>query len=371
MYQQVVQQIVDGMILVMASILIAFTLLLIVLHFITNTTQERMQRIRQQILRLISSSEQIEYMKGQIYRAINSPAEQMTLQGIRGIRSRRGIQVLELVSRELDDRQTAVLRSAVSTDWYADFLQKTIDGRDKEAALLVVKLVGQLRISGYTASIEQNFKRWPKDAAVQEIGLLTLFIQGEGELLSELLSDPQFTVILSFRSLHELFLHYSGDPSGLYRELLSRAHDQYVRRACIRGIGDSGCTAFGEVLLPELASASMNVLLETIRTMGKLGYAPAIDAIRGLVRHEAWEVRCAAVDALVLLDKDGCCDAVLPCLYDKVWWVRFHAAEALAALPERDTVLAVVRAGTDRYAREMLEYVVERDEILEGSLAAS
>lgn len=371
MFQQIVQQAVNLLIVVMASILFCFTLLLVVLHFVTNATQERMQRIRKQILRLLNSNEQIEFMKEQVYRVIDSSKESVTLEGIRGIRTKRGIQVLELVSRELNECQKTILRGAVSNEWYAPYLQKAMDGWNKETAILAVKLMGLLCITGYTASIENNFKRWPKDASVQEIGLLTLFIQGNKSCLIRLFSDEQFHVLLSFRSLHELFGNYGGNAAELYRELLSCAPDQYVKRACIRGIGDKEYQEFGAALLPELTGGSINVLLETIRTMGKLKYMPACEEIRTLTRHEMWEVRCAAVDALFCLDKENCSDDILACLYDQVWWVRFHAAEVLAELSECDKLLADVCAGTDQYAREMLEYVIERNEILKVGVAVS
>ena len=82
-----------------------------------------------------------------------------------------------------------------------------------------------------------------------------------------------------------------------------------------------------------------------------------------------WEIRCAAVDALAVLDSKGCYKAILPCLCDPVWWVRFHAAEALALLPCRERLLEDVRKSGDRYAREMLQYIIERNLILMGGVA--
>ena len=238
-----------------------------------------------------------------------------------------------------------------------------------DTVLLITKLIGQLQIPGYTSDIEKNFMRWTKDAMVQEIGLLTLFMLGQRDQVIRLLSDPQFRILLSFRTLHELFLHYHGDCAEFYKMLFPKAQDQYVRRACIRGIKDNNCKELCEMILPELSSPHMNVRLEAMRTLGRLGYTPAAGTIRELTRHEAWEVRCAAVDALASLDCEGCYDTILQCLYDRVWWVRFHAAEALAALPCRDTLLSDVRTSGDRYAQEMLQYVIERDGILAGGVA--
>ena len=51
---QTIQQTVDAMNIVMAAILAAFTLLLVVVHIASNTRSKSMQRIRAQVLRLIS-----------------------------------------------------------------------------------------------------------------------------------------------------------------------------------------------------------------------------------------------------------------------------------------------------------------------------
>ena len=363
-YHQIVQQIVDGMIVVMAGILIVFTVALVLVHFITNARQERMRRIREQVLRLVSVNAQIDYLKGQIYEIVNTAEKAATLRSIRGIRTHRGLQVLELVSREVDCQQAAVLRDAVADPWFAAYLQKKLRGRNRDMVLLTMKLLGQLQISGYEDDIEQNLRRFPRDTAVQEIGLLALFLQGRQAQIVQLFAEKEFQIVLSFRSLHELFVHYQGEKCAFYQEILSGDCDPYVYKACIRAAGEDGCTALCPLIVQELEAPQLNVLLEAIRTIGRLGYLPATEQIRRLTQHTAWEVRCAAVDALLCLDRAGCYDAILACLYDKEWWVRFHAAEALVTLPCRAQLLADVQASGDQYAQEMLQYIIERDALL-------
>lgn len=368
-YQQTVQMIVDGMIIVMAALLILITLALIILHFLINSKQKGMERIKQRVLRRISVNEQIEYLRNEIYQAVNAEEPQASLQGIWGIRSNRGLQVLEMVSRELEGRQAEVLCRLVSSEWYGEYLRKKLSGRGQDAALLATKLIGQLHVSNYTFQIERNFNRWPKDAMVQEIGLLTMFQLGEKERIIWLLSKSELAIILSFRTLHELFRSYCGDYKEFYQELLPVAKDQYVKRACIRGIGECGCRELCEMIAPELSAHQINVQLEAIRSLGKLGYTPVAEQIRALTAHSAWEIRCAAVDALAVLDSEGCYKAILQCLCDPVWWVRFHAAEALALLPCRERLLEDVGKSGDRYAWEMLQYIIERNLILMGGVA--
>lgn len=370
MYQVIVQQIVNAMIIVMASILIVFTLLLLLLHFVTNAEHKRMQRIRQQILRLISPEVKIEYLKGQIYEIINGNAQKVTLRKIRGIRSQRGIQVLEIISRTVTEAQRELLLQAVGEEWFNSYLKKKVTGRNQDAALLASKLIAQLHVSGYLDKVEENLRRWPNSSSVQEISFFVLFMQGKQERLVRILSDSEFHLVLSFRTLQELFSCFPGDRTGLYRSLLTSAQDQYIKRACIHGIGLDGCTDLCDIAVPYLSSQNMNIQLETIRTLGKLNYASVSPQIVKLTQHNKWEVRCAAVDSLAQLDREHCYDAIFKCLCDKEWWVRFHAAEILVTLPCREKLLNDVQASADRYAAEMIQYMIERDAILKGGDAA-
>lgn len=161
-----------------------------------------------------------------------------------------------------------------------------------------MKLIGQLKMVGYTSEIESNVYRWQRDPSAQEIGLLALFLLGNGDTIVKILSDRDFQIILSFRSIQEMFSAYRGDSAELYRRLLSGADDQYIRRACIHGIGDGKLEGFGNFLMDGL-DAPMNVLLETIRTIGKLKY----DAAR-----EPIYIRCSAT-------RHGKCGAPRSTLY--------------------------------------------------------
>lgn len=361
---QTIQMIVDWAVVVMACLLVLFSLFLLFLHLLSNARQENMQRLREQVMRLVYSSEDEAYLKEDIYEAIHGEA--VTLRGIRGIRSHRGVQVLELVSREVEGKSYNILQQAVSEAWYMDYLRSLLAGRKKEAALLAVKLAGELKLHELNDEVERVFNRWNQDTMVQEACLYTLFVEGELERLLRLFSWEKGITALSFRSLNELFAHYGGNPRTLFRVLLPSARDQYVRRACIRGIGERKCEEFGEELHEYLATENLNILIETIRSCGKLNYRPAMDTIRAMLAHEAWEVRCAVIDVLAECDRENSRNRLIYCLHDGVWWVRFHAAQAVAALPDRQQILEDVRRSGDTYAYEMLSYMLQRNRILEG-----
>ena len=363
-----VQQTVDLLIVIMAVLLALFTAALLVLHFITNATQKSMQRIREQVLRVISADAQIAYLKDRVYRALENGGA--TLRGIRGIRTPRGVQVLEIISREATPAQAAALRASVEEPWYAAFLRGRMAGHSKETALLAAKLAAQLRLDGYTPLLEQMLRRWGSDPDAQQICLLAWFLRGDEEELVRLFSDRNFPLKLSFRTLQELFRCYGGGREALYRRLLSCAADPYVRRACIRGIGLDGCMALSGAVQPALLSDNQNLVLEAVRTLGALHCRPALDTVRRLSGSDSFAIRCAAVDALARLDLQGSRDVLLRCLSDREWWVRFHAAEALMQLPDRAAVVDEVRAGGDRFAGDMLRYMIEREALLKGETVA-
>lgn len=85
-----------------------------------------------------------------------------------------------------------------------------------------------------------------------------------------------------------------------------------------------------------------------------------LEAVRGYLRHEAWFVRVSAVRALAKIGSAEDSALLVPMLGDPNWWVRYHAARALLALPAaRIEDLERIRdAHPDRYAADMLSQVI-------------
>lgn len=366
--QEIIQRIVDVLILVMASALALCTLALLAVHLLKNARGRSMQRIRQQILCLLNPDEQIEYLRGRVRELLRS-GEPVSLRSVRGIRTRRGLQVLELVSREVTEREQERLRNAVLDEWYAPYLTRAISKGTCDMALIAEKLLAQLHAEGFTEQICRNFRRWPVDPDVQEIGLLVFFMRGDENTLVQLFTDPNFALKLSFRTLQELFHCYFGDTGKLCEKLLCSARDPYVRRACVRALGQLGDAGCCPLLLPGLHSENLNFLLETVRSLGQLRCQEAVEEIRAMTAREPWELRCAAVDALYNILGDSAYPEALHCLCDRAWWVRFHAAQALVRMSCRSTMVADVAATGDRYAADMVRYMIERELIRKGGAA--
>lgn len=366
-----VQAAVDILIIVMAAILFLFTIGLVILHIITTSNNKRIERIKKRIMRMLSVAQDLEYIREQIHQLMDATGEVRALRDISGIRSSRGTIAMTIVVEESDEAQKELLRQIIMhDDWYQGHIRKNLKSNNCDRVGVFTKLIAELKLPGYENEVFANLHRFQNHAENQEIGLLALFMCGNHDQLVALLSDPNIPLILSFRSLQELFACYSGDHAALYRELLARDCDSYVIRACIHGIGEDEAVELCPLIVSYLDSDNTNLVINSIRTLGKLGYRPATEAIRAHTSHPQWSVRSTAVTALAQLDPENCYDELLRCLCDREWWVRFHAAEAIDGLPGHPNPMSDVEALGDRFAFEMMRFIRERREILSQEVAA-
>lgn len=366
-----IQHAVDVMIIVMAGLLAICTLALIVVHFCTDIRYNTVRRLREQILRMINVNARIEYMRVRIYDLLNTENDVRSLRSVHGIRSVRGLQVLETVSHEVKGERLRILCAAVADDWFIGYLEEKLVCRHKDTAMIAVKLVSQLQMPGYEPQIEASMRRWPADADVQQICLLSFFLRGQDDDLIRLFVDKSFHVILSFRTLQELFSLYSGDHASLFAALLPAAIDPYVKRCCIRGIGLEGYTQLASAVEPFLASDLFSLQLEAVRALGRLGDKKACSQLRKFIKSDVWAMRCAAVEALYAIEGEKSYETIRKCITDKEWWVRLRTAEILIKFADRKQVSADVEACGDRYALDMLRYMIEREAILKQGEATA
>jgi len=72
-------------------------------------------------------------------------------------------------------------------------------------------------------------------------------------------------------------------------------------------------------------------------------------------------VRAMAAQALGRLSASPAIDALVSCVSDRSWWVRHHAAYALAAIggDAHDALGELAAHADDRYAREMAREALE------------
>ena len=362
---ELIQTIVDLLIVGMAAILIVFTVALIILHIIMTSNDKRVERIKKRILRMLSTAQDLEYLREQIYGLLETDDGVYSLRSIRGIRSNRGTIALSIVVEEVNQEKKDKLRGIIMRDsWYIEHMHKKLHSRSDERVGVFTKLIADLQVPGFEDDVYANLYRWKSKAETQEISLLALFVCGCEEKLLSLFYDPGFPLILSFRQVQELFTFYSGDHQELYRRLLGTDCDNYVIRACIHGIGTEGCEELSPLVAPYLDSDNINLIIESVRTLGKLCYEPALERIRELTSHQVWNVRSTAATALAAISPETCYDDLLRCLCDREWWVRFHAAEALDSLPGHADLMEDAASLGDRFALDMMRYIRERSMIL-------
>jgi len=345
----------------MGAVLLLFSLLLIALHFSSEITNTRIQKMREQLICLISGEADARRMKHKIYDILQAGCETASLSEIRGIRSLRGLQVISEITDELDAEKRAVLRRAIEQEWYFQYLQKQLCGSNIDSIILVVKLIGALQITRCTQDVVTQIYCHRNVTQMQHIGLLSLCLLGAERELITICRDQTIASLLSFRTLEELFSVYQGDRKKLCKALITTAADQYIRRTCVKAIGENGYADLAELVMPLLSNNQLNSRIDAVRTLGRLAYEPARTSILSLASNERWEMRAVVATALGFFSGDAVVNSLLELICDREWWVRYRAAESLLLYPDHEALLERVRRKNDRFALEMMEFAIRKD----------
>lgn len=127
-----------------------------------------------------------------------------------------------------------------------------------------------------------------------------------------------------------------------------------------------------EMLLPLCSAAAdrdPDVRAAAAETLGAVP-AGGLDALRALVRDPAWFVRAHAARALASRRAPMLGTTVAPLLADESWWVRAAAKDALASLgTAAAAVLAAYLDDDDAFARNGAVEVLERVGVVDAVLA--
>lgn len=274
----------------------------------------------------------------------------------------RGLEALSTFLDRCTPDQVDWLRDAFSGSRLDHVLRQAMAGRNDALCNLAVKVAGELRLTRFEDAIVSLLQTRRQDDDLQYTGLMALALMGRQGSLLLLCLNPACNTPLSFRCLHEIFAAYTGDKDTLYSQLLD-APDPYVRRSCVKCIGAEGRTGFAPRLLPFLGTDNTELLIETIRALGRLGYGPAGEAIAPLAADGRWPVRSAALPALYDIDPDRYLELIVAGLRDPEWWVRANTAQRLAGYRGVDRVLSQVRDSGDRFAWDILRYAIQRQRL--------
>jgi hypothetical protein len=357
----IVQAVVNWLIIVMASVLALFTLLLLVLHLTNSIKSKRIQAMREQLICLISGEAAATRLKNKLYEMIRqSDGCVHSISEIHGIRSMRGLLVIAETADELKDEDLAVLRREISSEWFSKYICQQLSYGSVDSVILVVKLAGTLGLGQYIPDIVAQIYANRTNPHMQHIGLLSLCLLGTETPLISICRDPSIASLLSFRTLEELFNVYAGDREELCKRLIDTAADQYIRRTCVKAIGENCYASLAPMVLPLLDSPQLNMQIDATRTLGQLAYPPAYEHILAMAQNARWELRAVVATALASFGADQNANTLIQLLCDKEWWVRFRAAESLIRCSDHDDIVRRVEQRQDRYALEMLHFALDK-----------
>ncbi len=349
-----------GVTIAILAVLLLGAVLLLLLHITRRAESRRVQKMREQLLNLISGAAQSDQIKSRIHEMVSPGGTLDSLAEIHGIRSNRGMIAITETAGELEGTALAKLRSEAGGDWYGEYIRKTFESADEEAMALAIRMIGVLRLKRYTQDVVIQIYCSRTAAQIQHIGMLALCMLGAEKDIVALCRDHSIASLLSFRTLEELFATYAGDLRKLCRKLISTASDPYIRRTCIKTIGEHGFEDLGELVLPYLTGGHINTRIDAARTLGQIRYEPAYEHILSNATDPRWEMRAVVATALGSLGAERNLDTLLTLLCDKEWWVRYRAAEALAQIPDKNRLMKRVEETKDRFAGEMMRYALEK-----------
>lgn len=197
-----------------------------------------------------------------------------------------------------------------------------------------------------------------------------------GYVVKALIIQDRMETFLHTRVLTEGLLSFSGDHEELTAMLLERFEEFSVRiRLAVLNYIRFQSGAYKEfmyrIMMDEKEDRELRLSAE--RYFGRYPWEPARGALIAFVRDKEtlrWEYAAVAASALKDYKGEDVTSALKSALYSSNWYVRYNAAVSLEASGLSYTELIDVMAGKDRYAREMLEYRLGEQRLMEAQRRA-
>jgi len=369
MHLQMMMNLMAGLSIVLGALLALGLLLLLLLHLTRAVDNRRVQKMREQLLSLISGAAQSKIMKNHIYEMVNPGGKLDRLSDIKGIRSARGLIVMAETAEELSGAAFEKLQKEAGGEWYGEYIRKLFDSVDEETIALAVKLIGALQLTNYTPDVVTQIYCCRTTAQMQHVGMLTLCMLGAERDIVALCRDHTIASLLSFRTLEEIFSVYNGDLKRLCRKLITSASDPYIRRTCIKTIGEKRYEDLGDLVLPHLIHGHINTRIDAARALGQIHFDMAHPYILKNAEDARWEMRAVVATALGAFDIATDEETLLQLLCDREWWVRYRAAESLAQTNDPARMMERAEQTGDRFALEMMRFALERRQLMRGEAA--
>ena len=195
---------------------------------------------------------------------------------------------------------------------------------------------------------------------------------GSGESLIRALElQDQKEERLHEKILTEAFLSFRGDHDQLMQTLLKKL-DRFSEKAKIAVMNyirfKSGSYCKEMYAIMENPKAEKEVRLAAIRYFAKYPYdraKPLLLAFLGSKDRAQWEYAAISATALGSYGGEDVVSALKQAMGNPNWYVRYNAAASLDAYQLTYSQLYDVIGGEDKFAREMIQYRLERRELEE------
>ena len=204
---------------------------------------------------------------------------------------------------------------------------------------------------------------------VRQNALHTLYTSDNGEaILTAMLRMQEMKIKHNNKLIADGLMLFHGDRAHLASYLWKEfgSFDVSTRVAIVNFIKMSTLD-YSEKFLKLLKDkhSHKEIRLAVIRYFGRIAYAPAGQYLVELLRQKnsEWEYRAIAATALSAYKCDEVVEALKEALSSDNWYVRFNASESLVGMDVKYMDLVDIYNGSDRYAREILEYKVETERL--------
>ncbi|HEY4552031.1 MAG TPA: HEAT repeat domain-containing protein [Bacillaceae bacterium] len=189
----------------------------------------------------------------------------------------------------------------------------------------------------------------------------------------ELLSEENIQTMKALASLNEQCLFdvmlENDMPERVLEELLMRYDLQHMeesirmaestdnktfRRAVLRMIANKGLHAGFMFAEQQLQSPDSETRLRALQAYSSMNYMVDPDKISPFLTSPVWQERMYAARICGKLKLERFKPDLSRLIADRVWWVRYHAGEAISRLKDGDVVLRyLAEEHEDRFARDM------------------
>lgn len=337
--------------LVLVGIALLAMALLIVARVVRAAREERRQTVRRRLLPLLLA-------------AGEGGADEDLLAETRRhelVAADLAIELFELVRGDDLTRFAALLAEA----GIPNVLMRRLVKGDERARILAAETLAFFPGEASRQALDQALD--DRSGDVRLAAAIALADSGSTPPLRRLVTIVSSGEEIRTRRLVELFRRMAEERSA---QLLELARDATVpvavRAACVEALATTGnytlVQALAEIADQARHDAGPELVAECVRALGELRHPSGRSTIDWGLGSADWQVRAEAAEAAGRIGLVEVAPRLGALLADDVWWVRFRAGEALAALGEagRDTLRELAHTGGGRKQRTAALILAER-----------